>query len=434
MQLLKILMSAYACEPDKGSEPGVGWRWALETAALGHEVWVITRTNNEAGIMRSLAKKGISQHGKPKNLHFIYYDLPHWARWWKRGGRGVHLYYILWQWGAYQQARELHAMQEFDAVHHITFGVTRHPSFMGRLGIPFILGPLGGGEKAPMPLRKYYSLSGKIRDGLRDVFNNLARLDPWVRQTYAQASLILLKTPQSMDWLPTQYRYKAHCMLEIGIDERSNPLNQPAISSSRRNTLNLLYAGRFIYCKGMDMGLRAVANLHERGIPVRLTMIGQGPARQRWQSLAEKLHMGSCVTWVPWMKHQDLLQAYQTFDAFLFPSMRDSSGNVVLESMAGGLPVICLDLGGPPELVNEHCGRVISVAGLDSDQVVEELTDALVEFASDPLLVSNLRIGAVQRSNEFIWKKVVAKVWGEHGCGCKVVISQTKEVHAYVPA
>jgi hypothetical protein len=64
MQAIKILMSAYACEPGKGSEPGVGWRWAIETAALNHEVWVITRTNNKAAITA-----GVAQHGKPKNLH-----------------------------------------------------------------------------------------------------------------------------------------------------------------------------------------------------------------------------------------------------------------------------------------------------------------------------------------------------------------------------
>ena len=100
MQKLKLLISAYACEPGKGSEPGVGWRWALETAALGHDVWVLTRSNNEPAIAHQLAVLG-----HPSNLHFLYYDLPPSLRWWKRGGLTVHLYYLLWQWGAYKFIR-----------------------------------------------------------------------------------------------------------------------------------------------------------------------------------------------------------------------------------------------------------------------------------------------------------------------------------------
>ena len=95
----RILLSAYACEPGRGSEAEVGWMWATELAAAGHEVWVITRTANRIAIEASLAE----QH-RPR-LHFAYYDLPRWARGWKRGERGVHLYYALWQWGAYRTAR-----------------------------------------------------------------------------------------------------------------------------------------------------------------------------------------------------------------------------------------------------------------------------------------------------------------------------------------
>lgn len=428
MQPLKLLISAYACEPGKGSEPGVGWRWALETAALGHEVWVITRENNATGIEMALTQ----QHW-PKNLHFIYYDLPIWARWWKKGGYGVHLYYLLWQWGAYSRARELQQAQLFDAVHHITFGVTRHPSFMGRLGIPLIVGPLGGGERAPIPLRKYYPWYGRFKDNLRDVVNALSLFDPWLQQMYTSAALILLKTPQSLDWLPARFHYKAQCMLEIGVD-------QPVVSdwlvlpSKSHQALRILYVGRFLYFKGMDIGLRAIAELRKRGIAVRLTMIGQGPEKRRWQALTARLKLADCVSWVPWMKQPDLLQAYQTFDLLLFASLHDSSGNVVLEAMAGGIPVVCLDLGGPAQLVDASCGRVIGVEGQSAQQVVSSLADALDQLANDPSLMSQLREGAFARSQEFAWRNVVAQVWGEHGAGYQTVLQGSKKEATYASA
>ena len=412
MQAIKILMSAYACEPNKGSEPGVGWRWAIETAALKHEVWVITRANNQSTI-----KAGFSTHTKPKNLHFIYYDLPAWISFWKRGRRGVHLYYLLWQLGAYRCARELHISQRFDAVHHITFGVTRHPSFMGRLGIPFIVGPLGGGERAPIALRKYYALSGKIKDLARDAFNAMAKLDPWLHQMYRQASVILLKTPQSLYWLPTKYQYKASCMLEIGVDQRAIELLEKCTSIHRQQPLRVLYVGRFVYWKGMDLGLRAIAKMRASGMAVSITMIGQGEAKADWSNLIAQLKIGYCINWIPWMKQQDLLNAYQTFDLLLFPSMHDSSGNVALEALASGLPVVCLDLGGPAQIVNSNCGRLVPVKGLNADQVIDGLATVLTEIAKNPDTSNHLRTGALAHASTYSWQKVVGQVWGQQGVG-----------------
>lgn len=426
MQALKLLVSAYACEPGKGSEPGVGWRWAMETAALGHEVWVLTRANNQGNI-----DKALSMHGKLRNLHFCYYDLPAWASFWKRNGRGVHLYYLLWQWGAFKLARKLHKEHQFHAVHHITFGVTRHPSFMGRLGIPFILGPLGGGERAPLELRKYCSFSGRVKDRLRDFANWCARHDPTVRQMLQRASLILLKTPESMQWLPAQYRDNAQCMLEIGVDQIPPKIIQPGDLPKKRHALHVLYVGRFLYWKGMDLGLRAVAELRKRGVQVRLTMIGQGPEKERWQALTAQLKLTDCVTWMPWIKQQDLLHAYHTFDALLFPSLHDSSGNVILEAMACGLPVVAFNLGGPGQLVNEQSGRIVETAGLSADEAIRKMADALEAMAANEKLKESLRSGALARSQEYSWKKTIAKVWGEHGMGYQAVTHQhSEEIYA----
>ena len=83
-----ILLSCYACEPRKGSEPGVGWRWAQELAAAGHEVHVITRANNQPAIEAADC---------PAGLHFIYVDLPKLFVRLKQGPRFARLYYAIWQ-------------------------------------------------------------------------------------------------------------------------------------------------------------------------------------------------------------------------------------------------------------------------------------------------------------------------------------------------
>ena len=139
---LHILLSAYACEPDRGSEPGVGWNW-VRHLARDHDVWVITRSNNRGVIEAVLA------HNPLRNAHFIYFDLPRWARFWKRRSFGLRPYYYLWQAGVYFAARRIHRSVRFDLVHHVTFVKYWMPSFLAALPVPFVWGPVGGGESAP---------------------------------------------------------------------------------------------------------------------------------------------------------------------------------------------------------------------------------------------------------------------------------------------
>src|SRR5205085_1855514 len=98
--LVKVLMVAYACEPGQGSEPAVGWEWAHEAVAAGHEVWVITRRNNRGPIEAALGP------GSPK---FEYVDLPRPFLWAKRrtGHLGLLGYYYFWQLGVALAARRL---------------------------------------------------------------------------------------------------------------------------------------------------------------------------------------------------------------------------------------------------------------------------------------------------------------------------------------
>lgn len=104
---MKILLSAYACEPNKGSEPGVGWSWATEYAKC-NEVWVLTRDNNKKTIEKYMEENPEYQN---KNLHFVYVGLPPKLTFWKKGRRGMRLFYMLWQRKAVKVAEELNTVR-----------------------------------------------------------------------------------------------------------------------------------------------------------------------------------------------------------------------------------------------------------------------------------------------------------------------------------
>ena len=105
---VRILAIAYACEPGQGSEPGAGWIWSRMLARVG-ETWVITRRNNRSAIEEGL--RSLSLDVSPR---FVYVDLPEWARFWKRGQRGIRLYYLLWQIAALRKAHQLLRQLDFD--------------------------------------------------------------------------------------------------------------------------------------------------------------------------------------------------------------------------------------------------------------------------------------------------------------------------------
>ena len=139
-QNLSILLSAYACEPDSGSEPGVGWQWAINLARMGNRVCVITWEANRDVIEASPERQQLP------NLRFVYLGLPRLERCLRNGGRAQRVHYFFWQLAEFLAARRVARSERFDIAHHVTYTMARVPSLMGLHGIPFVFGPVAGGD------------------------------------------------------------------------------------------------------------------------------------------------------------------------------------------------------------------------------------------------------------------------------------------------
>jgi glycosyltransferase involved in cell wall biosynthesis len=402
---VKILLSAFACEPNRGSELGVGWNWALSLGQAGHTVVVLTRSISRLAIEQAMKKEP-----RDLDLRFEYFDVPKPLRWQTRGP--LHLHAMLWQWRAAAFAGKLHDRYRFDCVHHVTFAGLRSPIFMGRLGIPFILGPVGGGERAPWRLRHGYSLSGLAFDAARDVANHMIRYTPFMNDMFTRAERIYVTSPETMRIMPRRFRDKAQIELAIGAEEPGAPPAAAVRQAPRTDaSFRVLYAGRFIDCKGMHIGLPSFARL-ARAVPgARLTMVGEGPAGRRWRRLAEELGIASMIDWLPWQERAAMTKLYADHDVLLFPAMHDSGGTVVLEAMNYGLPTVCLKLGGPATLVNESCGHAVDPAGKTVAEVAAELGEALIALSPASARAA-LAVAAKSRCREFSWREKVTRIHG----------------------
>jgi len=392
---LKVLVSAYACESEKGSEPGVGWNWVKQIGRF-HEVWVITRSSNRKSIEQEKSKI-------PSNIHWIYFDFPVWLRFWKKGQRGVHLYYYLWQIAVYFLARRIHKEVNFDIVHHLTFGVYWLPSFLSLLPIAFIYGPLGGAERTPKEFYRSFSLRGKIHEWLRNTARSVGEYDPFVRMSIRRAKLVLAKVKETGDRLSFLGAREVQIYPESGISiEEIEELGKTNVRESNR--FKVISIGRLLHWKGFHLGLVAFSELLSDLPSSEYWIIGEGPERQSLENMSKELLIDHSVKFFSELPRNEVLRKLSECDVLVHPSLHDSGGWVCLEAMAIGKPVLCLDLGGPAMQVTEETGFKIPAG--TPEQSVNDLTNAMKRLANDSCLGRRMGEAAQNRVFEYFdWDK-----------------------------
>jgi glycosyltransferase involved in cell wall biosynthesis len=391
---MKILLSAYSCLPTDGSEQAIGWNWAQCIAAKGHDVVVMTRALN-----------------RPR-IQFVYYDLPRAFQKLYELPLGNYAYYTLWQYSAAKLACSLHRAERFDCVQHITWASIRVPSWMGRLGIPFIFGPVGGGEETPRNLRRGLGWRGRLWDALRRAPRKPMAL--WMESTYESATEIITTTKDTLQAIPAKHRHKAWSRPAVGID--AHFAHQCENRSSVRHDasrLELLFVGRLLPWKGLHLAFKALAMLDANRSSIHLTVIGAGSDLARLRRLSRHLKLDDMISWRGWMERKALLEIYRQFDLFIVPSLHDSGNLTVLEAMSFGLPVVCLDLGGPATAVNNQCGRVIETGHRDEEEIVRDIAEFLAGLLADRSSLSKLSSAARTRAATLTFQANVDAVYNE---------------------
>ncbi|MFC1772732.1 glycosyltransferase [Pseudomonadota bacterium] len=378
----KVLVGAYACEPGEGSEPGVGWNW-VEQIANEADIHVITRVNNRDAIEKEMAAQ------PSLNIRFSYIDLPKWASFWKRGQRGVRTYYYLWQFVAYLKAKELESEEFFDLAHHVTFVNDWLWSFVGLLSLPYIWGPIG--SHPPCPRHLIARKKNRVQETVRIVIQNTFRiLDPLYWLTMLRAARVVAITQESFQKIPLRFVPTARRKVEpaIGMEK----LHLSAQVADKESARQVLYVGRYHYTKCPQLVVEAFAKVLYRFPDARLMMIGSGPERQSLEEDVAMLNIRHAVTLCEQLSRQDVLTAMSNADLFLFPST-EGGGMVVLEAMASGIPVVCLNYGGPGEMVRNEGGVCVPLG--TKEQVVQGLASAVIDLFEDD--VRRQSIGDVAR-------------------------------------
>lgn len=369
----KILLSAYACEPNKGSEPGVGWNWSVGLSQK-YDVHVITRENNKLSI-----EKYMENHPN-EYLHFHYYDCSWFMKKVKKLPYGIFVYYKKWQFEIYSIADTIVKTEKIDLVHHITFNEFRTPGKLYNLGVPFIWGPIGGGQYYNPHLHNaYFGKLDILSEKIRNVINNLhLKFSADIHNAVLKSSEILVADKSTLSIMPKTREYIR--MLETAYDARKSFPNFG--SDESKDHIDLLWVGGIWPRKGLKVLLDALGESEFRAF--KLTIIGDGKDKKKCEKLSKKYCIDENVKFLGSIQYKDVCEYYAKADLFIFTSLRDTSGNVVLEAMSNGLPIICFDHHGVSDIVNDEIGIKIELK--DYTQIKTDLLCAIKNYYSDEVL------------------------------------------------
>lgn len=389
-----ILATCYAVNPYKGSEDGMGWNFVNQIARF-NKVIAITRENNQPAIEKFMAENPNELY---KNITFLYFDLPYWMRFWKKGGRGAMLYYYMWQRGIVSFIKKQNL--NFDIAHNVNFHNDWTPSFLYKLEKPMVWGPIGHHPIIPNQYLKPYSIKYLIID----------RATWLVKKMFWNLSFSLKKTVKNADHIL--------CM-NTGVPSVLEFKNQsfsiqPSVATedffdgeiTKKEGFKVISVGRFVPLKGFDLTLNSfIKFLYSLSVSerenCRLTLVGTGPEKEFYQKIIAENKVEKYVEIIEWIDRKELMKLYEKASVFLFPS-HEGAGMVVAEAMSFGLPVVCLNNEGPGEFVTTNCG--FAVPQLDYNNTVSELKDSLQKLYFDKELLYKMSLGARKQFEErFTW-------------------------------
>lgn len=402
MTELRVLTCVFSCCPPgtpgfNSGEDALG-RNLLEQIGRFHHVWALTLSENRTSIEQAADGTWDSK------IHFCYVGLPKWLGLMLRF-QGTHqFYYYLWQIRAYFVARKLHQQHRFDLFHHITYANDWMVSFIGALlPIPYIRGPGGGAHRTPKGFGREYSLGGRVWEGVRTLGQWLFRHDPMFLRGQSRASAILVCNQESMSQIPDKWAAKAQLFPVNGVS--SADLMSGGQPKSRNGKFRILTAGSLIRVKGFALAIKAFKEFEHRNPDAEFSIIGSGPEEPRLRELVRRSDLGQQVKFLPSMTREALLTQMASCDVFLFPSLRDGGGAVVIEAMAAGKPVVCLDTGGPGMHVTEECGVKINPSS--PQRAVVEIAEALDRLCRNENLRLELGKGAAKRASRmYHWDRL----------------------------
>jgi glycosyltransferase involved in cell wall biosynthesis len=368
---MKLLLSAYACAPGKGSEPEVGLRTVL-AAAERHDVWVLTTRP-----MAEATERFLAGHPAAHRIHLEAVDPPH-----PGPASGVRMlarnqwHYDRWQRHAGARGVELDRRVGFDVVHHVTLAAYWMRVGGATVGKPLVWGPIGGAVEPPIRLLSELGARGLVESALRTGMR-LAAGSVWVRRAGGHATVALAQNAA------TAARLRRLLDGRVTVMSHAIAVDIAAVPTVGSRTKEIVFVGRLVPWKAARLAVRTM--LHVRDPGAMLVIYGDGADRDRVLAAARRLGVADRVRLAGMAPRDEVLAAIARAGALLHPALHEEGGIAVAEALSMGAPLVCLDHGGPAELIRQW-SRAPSAAIPPSwpEKTARALAEAVDRFLAHP--------------------------------------------------
>jgi glycosyltransferase involved in cell wall biosynthesis len=402
---MKILVAAIACSPILGSEAYFGWS-AVRALGRNNQLWVIINNLEKEGVQAAVARGEV-----PNNIHFIYHGRSreelHRSFLSPRNPNrliarlGSWFNYLDWNNGLLEIARKLHAQIGFDLAHHVTYATWRVGSPLVCLGVPFVWGPIGGGEDIPLPFVSMLSAKGAAFEFLRKLSDLMSTFSRAVRRTTRFASHIFVankETESRVARLRGRKMGVSRLLPAFFSDESIGEFSVDPETKSFTGTLRFFAGGMLEGRKGIALAIRAFSEVRAAGVPFEYFFGGNGPERGHLGSLTERLGLSDCIHFSDGFYGDAYVAQLRQTHIYLMPSLRDSASITLMQAMLAGCVPIVLDAGGPGEIVTEECG--FKIQPRSPRYVIEQIRKIIVSIHADREILKRLSRAATDRITE----------------------------------
>jgi len=396
------LLSAFACSPDGRSGMGtgedvLGWN-IVEQVAERRALCLLTHPANHPGIERRRMET------PPKQLRVKYVRVPKCLDVLLRWQGTFQVYAYLWQIWAYAEARRLAEQVPVRLFHHVTYANDWMASYIGAfLKVPYVRGPCGGAQQVPKPFRSEFLRRDRLWERFRRIGQRVLRLDPVFVKGQDRASAILVCNQESFEAIRPRWRDKVRYFPVNGVSE--SEVAAGLEEGGPHTGFRVLSAGKLIHWKGFGLVIRSFAAFAATVPEARLIIVGDGPELPRLRALAQTLGCLNRIEFAGWAARTEAVRRMGEADVLLYLSLREGGGAVVLEAMAAGKPVVCLDMGGPALHVTDECG--IKIPPHSPGQAVRDAASALRALYSNAEARARMGAAARRRAQEmYCWDRL----------------------------
>lgn len=394
MNKTKIFVSAYACEPNLGSEIGVGWNWVLEMSRY-FELWVLTRKSNQSSI-----EKWMEESKLKFDIHFIFWDLPKKLRFWKRGLRGVRIYYIIWQRLTNDIVKKVMQQNNIDIYHLLTYGNSLWPASKYGMSKYFIWGPTGGVDSIPFEYIKHYTFKWKLIEMLRRATVKMLPFNMGFQTRCKKANLILCKSYSLLENIPEKYRNKAVLFTDVAVELKDSD-KYLASRNKSNNLIRYLAVGRMDAWRGFDILVEAFNEAVKKNSDLHLDIVGDGSDFNRITTLVKKLKADCYITLSGKISIEEYYMKMADCDVVVNSCLKEGAVTTAFDALAFGKPLIGIDTGGYTRYFKPEYSIIIPRGA--RKRTVEALRDSILEL-SDEKVRTELSSKGREISKSYTWE------------------------------